>query len=219
MTKEKRLILVGILEGSGECNTSKLLESILLVSGYEVCFKPKDNFLLFYKEDSDYILLINIKAGKFSSFADIGMKFDIIIHTYLKPVDYENIRLKHILGDSKYILVNSDEENWDLLIKDVNQPIVITYGFNNKATITLSSYNIHDKIESNIYLQRKIQTINNKLIEPFELPIKTNTKDKLDIYLIIAAILFGLVLELNDFSMDSQIYFEKTEDEKVIIQK
>lgn len=216
MTKDKRLIIVGIVEDSKERPTGKLMESILVLSGYEICHNPQESFLLFFKEDNDFILLVNLEIITIASIADLGIEFDIIIHTFLKPRDYENIDLKYILRNSKYILINSDEENWTFLMEDIDKSIVITYGFNHKATINLSSYNIHEITEANICLQRKIHAINNNIIEPFELPIKINTRDKLDVYLILAVILCGLVIGIDVFSIKSYMFFSKINDGKVI---
>lgn len=219
MTKEQRLILVGILEESKERTTSQLLESILLLSGYEVCYKSQESFSLFFQQGRDFIFLMNIEADNISAIKEIGIKFDIIIHTFLEVEACVSHSFNHVLESSKYIIINSDEKNWSDLLKDIIKPIVITYGLNNKASVNLSSYNIHDITEANIYLQRKIQTIHNNLVEPFELSIRINTKDKLDIYLIIAVILCSLVIENDIFSMESIVNFGKMENGEIVIKK
>lgn len=219
MAGQKRLIVVGIVGGSRERDTGKLLESILVLSGYRICHSPQDNLLLFFKEGNDFVLLVNLRMNQIASVLDLGIEFDIIVHTFLEPVDYKNTNLKHILRNAKYILINSDEEKWTVLMEGIDKSIVITYGFNNKATVNLSSYNIHDIIEANICLQRKINAINHNIVEPFELPIKINSRRKADVYTVMAAMLCGLVIGIDIFAIKSHMLFNKKSREEIIIQK
>ena len=92
----------------------------------------------------------------------------------------ENIKnLKLIISNSKYIILNSDLViNFDIL-NSLNL-VVISYGFNNKATFTVSSVS-----ESNIIicLQRIINNIYGEKYEPQELEIEIDKN--VDIYAII----------------------------------
>ena len=126
---------------------------------------------------------------------DLGLEFDIIIHTSLNNGIYEKDKLKELVSRSQYIIINSDEDEWIHLLNDNITTIVITYGFNNKASINLSSIDKQDIIEINICVQREIQTINGTIVEPFELPIKIDTKEKVNIYSILSIIACGLVMD------------------------
>ena len=100
---------------------------------------------------------------------------------YIKEQSIENIRnikllarefkkvdiLKSMLKDAKYLIVNSDIEA-NLSILDNLEVKVVTYGFNSKATITASSVTDEDML---ICVQRSIEDINGKEIEPQEISV------------------------------------------------
>ena len=76
-------------------------------------------------------------------------------------------KLKKIIANAKYVFLNSDLELIFGILEDLDLTI-ITYGFNNKATISISS------IEENsiwICLQRTIKTLQGKQIEPQEFEV------------------------------------------------
>ena len=76
--------------------------------------------------------------------------------------------LRKIISNSKYIILNSDiEMNLDA-IKNLDL-VVITYGFNNKSTFTVSSIEENDII---ICLQRIIFNKKGNEIEPQEYELK-----------------------------------------------
>ena len=73
-----------------------------------------------------------------------------------------------IFNNAEYLVMNADVNlgNFKLIDKEVK---IITFGFKQKATITASS------VEENlmVYLQREIEDVNKKVIEPQEILIKT----------------------------------------------
>lgn len=99
----------------------------------------------------------------------------IVIDTTLKQVEY----LKSLLSNTKYVILNADivlEEN---IFKNLNL-IVVTYGFQNKATFTVSSVSEGNII---ICLQRIIKSIGGAKFEPQEFEVK-NTQN-IDIHAMI----------------------------------
>ena len=112
------------------------------------------------------IKVIDINKNSIENLQNI--RFDLIILNY--SISLELLKknfLEKIFLNSKRILVNSDiEENLNL-INNLNAD-VITYGFNNKATITVSSID-----EDNIILcvQREIMLDNFCKLELQELKI------------------------------------------------
>ena len=107
-----------------------------------------------------------------------NIQFDEII--FLKDIilqDSEYKFMKNIISKAQYLIINVDI-GMDIFNKiKIEKPIkLITFGFNSKATITISSIK-EEKII--VCLQRDIQRFDNKIIETQEKEIKINKgKDK-----------------------------------------
>lgn len=206
---QQLMTVIGVVEDSKDRITFKVLKEILIMANYKIYYEnKKESMAVLFKENVN-ITIIDINPKTIKSIEDIGIDFNILIHTFLNPKDYKSKSLKSIFRNSDHIIVNCDEDNWTSLLDNNIESIVITYGFNNKATINPSSYNIHDLIEANICLQREIHTINDSIIEPFELPIKINSTEKLHIYSALATISCGLLLGIDMFSINNFIIFNK----------
>lgn len=114
-----------------------------------------------------------------------NIRFDTIIINK----EIENLEsLKENLINAKYIIINSDL-NIDLRILEGANSLIITYGFNLKSTITMSSIT-EDSVQ--ICVQRNI--LNNKQnIEQQEISLKK--EEEIDIYNIM--LLIALLLIYN----------------------
>jgi len=100
--------------------------------------------------------------------------------------------LQKILKDAKYLIINSDiKDNLDIL-GEVDLT-VITYGFNSKATISVSSADYSEK-NSVLCIQRAIKDLKNTVIEPQEIKIKVGEKD---IYQIMGFLAISLIYHIN----------------------
>ena len=106
--------------------------------------------VLFIKEKS----IENIKNIKFET---------VLLARQFKNIDV----LKKILANTKYLIINTDIKNNLNLLEDL-QLTVITYGFNSKATVTVSSVT-DDKIL--LCLQRNIIDRNGKVLEAQEIQV------------------------------------------------
>ena len=130
--------------------------------------------------------IININRKSIENIKNI--KFDILvinenIGEFLKNSKY----LEYIITKAYYIIINSDIKNNLNLLKNMATNI-ITYGFNSKATITISSI----KEESTMLcIQRSIKGVNNNIIEEqeFNINIERNNVNKLYNVLVIFTIL------------------------------
>ena len=111
--------------------------------------------------------IFNIKNIKFET---------IIIDSKLNNIN----ELRRIISNAKYIILNADIQMDFDIINDL-QLNIITYGFNNKSTFTVSSIEENDII---ICLQRIILNKKNIKIEPQEYQLKN--KKNTDKYTIIA---------------------------------
>lgn len=124
---------------------------------------PKENIIFITDKN-----ILNIKNIKFET---------IIIDSRIS----NKIELRKIVSSAKYVILNSDIEMNFEVINDLALT-VITYGFNNKSTFTVSSITENSII---ICLQRIIFNKNELKIEPqeYELEVHENTEK----YAIIAA--------------------------------
>ena len=111
--------------------------------------------------------VININLKSIENVKNI--KFDILvvnenIENLLKHSKY----LEDIINKAYYVIVNSDIKN-NLSALNKAQANIITYGFNAKATITISSIKEENTM---LCVQRTIKGINEKIIEEQEINIK-----------------------------------------------
>ena len=137
--------------------------------------------------------VININKKSIENIKNI--KFDIlVICENIEKMLKESSYLEDIIKKSCYLVINSDiKENFSLL-KDIEANI-ITYGFNAKSTITISSIK-DDKLM--LCLQRSIKGILSIIEEQeFNIEIKRNNVNKLYNILVIFAILaiYGEILQ------------------------
>ena len=100
-------------------------------------------------------------------------------------------QLRKIIEGAKYIILNSDIPI-DLELMDNLNLTVITYGFNNKATFTVSSIEENNII---ICLQRIIYNKNNEVVEPqeFKLEVPENVEKHMAIFVYIIKILYSKI--------------------------
>ncbi|MBU5427332.1 hypothetical protein KQI41_13150 [Tissierella pigra] len=210
--KEQKIIVIGVIEEIKNRISFQLLKEILSKFQYKTLYTNSSENIIILNKGYSNILLLDIKEELISSIRNMDIKFNIIIHTFLNTKSYEDHNTKNIFNNSEYIIVNCDEENWNRLLENNLKSIIISYGFNNKASINISSYNIDDIIEGNICFQREIKTINGNIIEPYELPIKINSRDKLDIYGVIATITTSLLMDIDIFSLKdfTRFYINKS---------
>lgn len=119
----------------------------------------------------DIIFISNNNIEKFKN-----MKFEtVVVDKEIKNIN----QLKSIIFNSKYLILNADIKIDSAILEDMNL-MVITYGFQNKATFTVSSVSENNII---ICLQRIMKTAQNGKYEPQEMNIKIG--QNLDIHAII----------------------------------
>lgn len=138
--------------------------------------------------------IININKKSIENIKNI--KFDIlVVNDNIEQLLEESKYLEKIINRASYLIINSDIENNISLLKDIKTNI-ITYGFNKKATITISS--IKDE-NTMLCIQRNIRGVKNNLIEEQEnnIFIEKNCVNKLYNVLVIFTILriYGKVLK------------------------
>ena len=108
-----------------------------------------------------------------------NIKFDeIIVMKKIHITEDENKKLNDIVSKAEYLIINADI---NIELKEpIKNPIkVITFGFNSKSTITISSVKENKII---IYIQRKIEKNNKEIIDEEEKEIKVHAKANEKIY-------------------------------------
>lgn len=158
------------------------------------------------ENDNNFIKNEIIKNAKTNKFEIINLnkksienvkniKFDVlVIHENIDGLLKSSKYLEDIVKRSCYVIINSDIKN-NLLLKNLSGNI-ITYGFNSKATITISSINEENTM---LCIQRTIQGVNKEFIEEQEvnIEIERNNVNKLYNVLVIFTILriYGKILK------------------------
>ena len=101
-----------------------------------------------------------------------NIRFETILVISLEELSKKYSAINEILKNAKYLVINSDIDENNLEFINNTKVNAITFGFNQKATITASS------VEDNLMLciQRKIIDVNRNILEPQEIGIKNNGK-------------------------------------------
>ena len=110
-----------------------------------------------------------------------NIKFEEII--FLEDInlsEYEYKFMSKIISNTEYLILNEDVEINILKEMKIEKPIkIITFGFNSKATITISSIKDDKMI---VCIQRDIEKINGKIIEVQENEIDIRETENKKIY-------------------------------------
>lgn len=152
----------------------------------------KKEMLKIEKELQEYASVIRITSESIKNVKNV--RFDeIIFNRNLKIKSNEYKYMTEILNQTNYILVNSDVDIPILQEIKLEKPIkIITYGFNSKASISVSSVE-EDYII--ISIQRKIEKRNKKKIENQETKIEMKYDEKIKIY---EKIIIFIIKELHN---------------------
>ncbi len=96
-----------------------------------------------------------------------NIRFETILVITLEELTSKE-EINKLLKNTKYLVINSDMRNNELELINNMKLNVITFGFNQKSTITASS------VEESLMLclQRKIVDVNKNVLEPQEILVK-----------------------------------------------
>lgn len=140
----------------------------------------KKDFQIIKNEIEDCnIRLISITEESIENLKNIKFN-EIIFLTDIKLKKDSYKFMSEILSKVKYLIINDDIQITALKEINIENPIkLITFGFNQKATITISSIK-EDKII--VCLQRNIKKSNKEIIETQEKEIKISNKKYKKVY-------------------------------------
>ena len=113
--------------------------------------------------------LININKNNIENMKNIRFELMVVCND-LKELKRQKVLLNKLIENSKYLILNIDNNITDFDLENKNIQ-VITYGMNQKATVTASSIKDDEVL---ICLQRNIEKINGKRVEMQELKRKNN---------------------------------------------
>ncbi len=153
-------------------------------------FKYIKNIILKKINNANKFEIININKNSINNLKNVKFETIAICSSLDKfKENYSNV--KNILSNVKYLIINADEKIDKNILEDLEFDI-ITYGLNQKSTITASSISQDNVI---VCLQRNIKNINNKIIEANEFNIKSDKNGNETIYNILAYVTILLVYE------------------------
>lgn len=122
------------------------------------------------------IEIIEIKENNIENLKNIKFE-EIIFLDDINLKENEYIFLKELIQNSKHLIINTDISISILRKIGIEKPIkIITFGFNSKATITISSIK-ENKVM--IFIQRDIMITEQKRIETQEREIKLENNEKI----------------------------------------
>lgn len=150
----------------------------------KVLISRKDEIL------ANYLSKIFSELNIYIEYIDLENYYDEQI-SYLIIDKIEKKKFKEFHCD--YCLINMDkfQSNSLNICGDL-----ITLGFGNKNTVTLSS--VEENNEGFVYcLQRKIVSNKNKEIEPQEVPINKKINSRLELYAFVCAFTIGILEDID----------------------
>lgn len=125
------------------------------------------------KKEVKNIEIIEITKESIKNIKNIKFE-EIIFLENLKIKQEEHVYMKELILNAKFLIFNGDIQIDILKEIDIQKPIKsITFGFNSKSTITISSVS-DEKIIA--YIQREIEKSNGEILETQEKEILCKTK-------------------------------------------
>ena len=122
------------------------------------------------------IEIIEIKENNIENLKNIKFE-EIIFLDDINLKENEYTFMKELIQNSKHLIINTDISINILRKIGIEKPIkIITFGFNSKATITISSIK-ENKVM--IFIQRDIMIAKQKRIETQEKEIKLENNEKI----------------------------------------
>ena len=135
------------------------------------------------------ISLIHISLKSIANIKNI--KFEIIIiDEKIEKFDNYKLSLQKICKESKYIIINSDL-NIDYKCLKSSSNLIITFGLNREANITISSISDTDVL---IYRQKSFENKYKKMLEIEERRVEINPENRFRVYEMLIIYAFSSIL-------------------------
>lgn len=192
--QDEKMSFIGIVGNSTKNMAFYMIKEIFIKAGFSSIYSNDNDSIIILKSKRDkQIGLINIMPKDLKSILNLNLNFNIVVYTNVGQEErIDDDILKFFSSLKNAVVLNIDESNCINLLKGNDKALVMTYGLNNKATITASSLDIGNSIAFNYCLQRELLTVFHDKIEPLEFPVKLNLIGKENIYNSLAAISVAL---------------------------
>ena len=145
------------------------------------------------KDMPNSISLIEINENNIENIRNISFE-TIIFCKELNCSDTQKIYLNKICENAFYLIINSDF-NWYIPPFTNNECTIITFGLNQKATVTVSSISENGFVLS---LQSPIVTVNKAVHEIEEKSIKTKNPNNFKLYKILVEYIIKIIYKKNN---------------------
>ena len=189
---KRDILLVGIIEK--EPYTIDIIRILLNSFDYLLSYTNERGNIIILSKGTRDLIVISMAPREAKDFKEIGLDFNFLVVNIIgKDFKTEDL-LECEFRDCDYYIFNSDEDNISFLAPDNLEGIVITYGFNSKATMTISSFSMEQGIEASLCLQREIVSLNGERVMSSEFIIEIDFKKKDYIYSALAAFILAMIL-------------------------
>lgn len=195
---EKIIYFIGILEEDGDRNILRYTKELLSLSSYKIIYKNDKDDIVGLSDNKITLIIFDFIPKDFNELRLWNVQFDIIVHSFMER--NQNEYINNLFKSCYYSIINSDDDSSIEFIKNTEKGIAITYGFNSKSSLTVSSHTINQGTEVNLCLQRNITPIGGNTIEPFEFIIQIDSTDNKLIYPLLAAATLNLAIGNESFN-------------------
>ena len=141
------------------------------------------------KNSKKDINLIHVTKKSISNIKNIRFE-TIIIDSLLSSFKEETLLIENMCLHARYIAINTDLNSQIPDVIKKSKAHIITYGLNQKATVTISSITESGVL---IYLQKSLKDINGKIIEIGEEMIKLDEENRLKTYEVLIIYIIFLI--------------------------
>lgn len=187
----ENVLFIGLIEEDGRRAIMDVAKEILLMSGYKIQYESINGDVTAFCNGNRALIVFDFILKDLEKLNLSKLYFDIIVHPFVKENDSYSIEL---LRTSKICILNSDNGRFSAVFSKLEKTIVVTYGFNSKATVTISSFNLDEFLEANLCLQRSVVPLTGDRIEPFEYYLQLSKGDEDSTYPILAATTLALLI-------------------------
>jgi UDP-N-acetylmuramyl tripeptide synthase len=193
------VITIGVIGSRGKSSVAEIIQGELKKQGKDIWSigtnqESSEQFFKLLQEEVEFVIIAVSREDILFKRID-KIKFDILIQTALEKESSELIEemqnIIHNINENGYVIFNSDS------IQKINfhcdKVYPITYGLNERTTVTASSIDDMQELCFSYCLQRGVLSIDEEVIQPFDMPMMVDGKYE-DINYYLAAYTCLLVL-------------------------
>lgn len=189
---EQQILFIGIIEEDSSRNILDITSKLLLLSDYKIIYEDIGGDIIGFYNGKRILIIFDLDISDLIKMNFNNFCFDIMVHSFTGLND--STYLNNLFKMSSICILNSDNGDLISIVSSLENVIAITYGFNSKATLTISSYEIDPNIKVNLCLQRDILPIYGEKVEPFEFCIELNSTNEKKIYSLLAGATLNLII-------------------------